>query len=141
MEDSNRQPPPPSKQQRPIHVSPSTAWLLKGPTCFAYLISLLFAVLSLITVPLSVYLSADNTGHANEGEVILSGLFQLFFYIASVVTAVIGLRRVKRDSDLKRNNFNGLYLALITLANLINTYLLLFLWLYVLPGEQNGGCC
>ena len=142
MEASNNQPPPPSKQQQQLYVANGSAWLLKGPMCFACLISLLFAVLALIAFfLLPIYLSDDGTGHDGAGEVILGGLVISVCYLVSLITGVIGRRRVKRDPDLNGNKFNTLYLKLLTIVNLGNTWLVLFIWAYVLPGELNGGCC
>ena len=141
MEASNNQPPPPSKQQQQLYVANGSAWLPKGPMCFACLISLLFAVLALIAFFLVPIFSDDGTGHDGADEVILVGSVISLCYLISLVTGVIGRRRVKRDPDLKGNKFNTLYLKLLTIVNLGNTSFVLFIWAYVLPGELNGGCC
>jgi hypothetical protein len=137
MEASNNQPPPPSKQQQQLYVANGSAWLPKGPMCFACLISLLFAVLTLIVFFLvGSFVSDDGT----DG-IILVGSATSLCYLLSLVTGVIGRRRIKRDPDLEANNFNTLYLVMLTIVNLGNTWIILFLWAYVLPGELNGGCC
>ncbi|MCH1513058.1 MAG: hypothetical protein L7S58_05805 [Acidimicrobiales bacterium] len=137
MEASSNQPPPPSKQQQQLYVADGSAWLPKGPMCLTCLISLFFAVLTLIVFFLvGSFVSDDGT----DG-IILVGLATSLCYLVSLVTGVIGRRRVKRDPDLKGNKFNTLYLTLLTIMNLGNTWFVLFIWVYVLPGELNGGCC
>ena len=137
MEASSNQPRPPSKEKKQLYVAEGSAWLPKGPMCLTCLISLLFAVLSLIVFFLvGSFVSDDGT----DG-IILVGLATSLCYLVSLVTGVIGRRRVKRDPDLKGNKFNTLYLTLLTIMNLGNTWFVLFIWVYVLPGELNGGCC
>jgi hypothetical protein len=62
MEASSNQPPPPSKQQQQLYVADGSAWLPKGPMCLTCLISLLFAVLTLIVFFLvGSFVSDDGT--------------------------------------------------------------------------------
>ena len=138
MEASSNQPPPPSKQQQQLYVADSSAWLPKGPMCLTCLISLLFAVLALI-----VFFLAGSFVFVTDGTdgIILVGLATSLCYLVSLVTGIIGRRRVKRDPDLKGNKFNTLYLTLLTIVNFFNTWIVLFIWVYALPGELNGGCC
>ena len=138
MEASSNQPPPPSKQQQQLYVADGSAWLPKGPMCLTCLISLLFAVLALI-----VFFLAGSFVFVTDGTdgIILVGLATSLFYLISLVTGIIGRRRVKRDPDLKGNKFNTLYLTLLTIVNFFNTYIVFFIWVDALPGELNGGCC
>ena len=138
MEASSNQPPPPSKQQQQLYVADGSTWLrnTSGPMC--YQISLLFAV----PIPIVFFSIAGGESVIPDGTgIIIWGLATSLCYLISLVTAVIGRRRVKRDPDLKGNKFNTLYLTLLTIVNFFNTWIVLFIWVYALPGELNGGCC
>ena len=138
MEASSNQPPPPSKQQqKQLYETDKSAWLRNPSGPMFYQISLLFAVLTPI-VFLSIGSSVSDDGW--DG-MILAGLATSLCYLISLVTGIIGRRRVKRDPDLKGNKFNTLYLRLLTIVNFFNTWIVLFIWVYALPGELNGGCC
>ena len=73
--------------------------------------------------------------------IIIWGLATSLCYLISLVTGIIGRRRVKQDPDLKGNKFNTLYLTLLTIVNFFNTWIVLFIWVDALPGELNGSCC
>ena len=112
-----------------------STWLrnTSGPMC--YQISLLFAV----PIPIDFMLAGGESVIDGTG-IIIWGLATSLCYLISLVTAVIGRRRVKRDPDLKGNKFNTLYLTLLTIVNFFNTWIVLFIWVDAL-GELNGGCC
>ena len=138
MEASSKQPRPPSKQQQQLHVADGSAWLRNPSGPNYYQISLLFAVL----IPIVFFsIAAGESVIPNGTGIIIWGLATSLCYLISLVTAVIGRRRVKRDPDLKGNKFNTLYLTLLTIVNFFNTCIVLFIWVYALPGELNGGCC
>ena len=138
MEASSNQPPPPSKQQQQLYVADGSAWLWNPSGPKYYQISLLFAVL----IPIVFFSIAAGESVIPDGiGIIIWGLATSLCYLISLVTAVIGRRRVKRDPDLKGNKFNTLYLTLLTIVNFFNTWIVLFIWVYALPGELNGGCC
>ena len=138
MEASSNQPPPPSKQQQQLYVADGSTWLRNPSGPMYYQISLLFAVLALI-----VFFLAGGYVFVTDGTdgIILVGLATSLCYLVSLVTGIIGRRRVKRDPDLKGNKFNTLYLTLLTIVNFFNTYIVFFIWVDALPGELNGGCC
>ena len=137
MKASSNQPPPPSKQQQQLYETDNSAWLPKGPMCLTYLISLVFAVLTPI-VFLSIGSSVSDDGW--DG-MILAGLPTSLCYLLSLVTGIIGRRRVKRDPDLKGNKFNSLFLTLLTIVYFFLTCFVLFIWVYI--GDDLGGfeCC
>ena len=138
MEASSKQPPPPSKQQQQLYVADGSAWLRNPSGPNYYQISLLFAVL----IPIVFFsIAAGESVIPNGTGIIIWGLATSLCYLISLVTAVIGHRRVKRDPDSKGNKFNNLYLTLLTIVNFFNTWIVLFIWVYALPGELNGGCC
>ena len=138
MEASSNQPPPPSKQQQQLYVADGSTWLRNPSGPKYYQISLLSAVL----IPIDFMLAFAGESVIPNGEgIIILGLATSLFYLISLVTAVIGHRRIKRDPDLKGNKFNTLYLTLLTIVNFFNTWIVLFIWVYALPGELNGGCC
>ena len=138
MEASSNQPPPPSKQQQQLYVADGSAWLWNPSGPKYYQISLLFAVL----IPIVFFsIAAGESVIPNGTGIIIWGLATSLCYLISLVTAVIGRRRVKRDPDLKGNKFNTLYLTLLTIVNFFNTWIVLFIWVDALPGELNGGCC
>ena len=138
MEASSNQPPPPSKQQQQLYVADGSTWLRNPSGPKYYQVSLLSAVL----IPIDFMLALAGESVIPNGEgVIIWGLATSLFYLISLVTAVIGHRRIKRDPDLKGNKFNTLYLTLLTIVNFFNTWIVLFIWVYALPGELNGGCC
>ncbi len=138
MEANSNQPPPPSKQQQQLYVAASSNWLRNPSGPKYYQISLLSAVL----IPIDFLLAFAGESVIPNGEgIIIWGLATSLFYLISLVTAVIGHRRIKRDPDLKGNKFNTLYLTLLTIVNFFNTWIVLFIWVYALPGELNGGCC
>ena len=137
MEANSNQPPPPSKQQQ-LYVAASSNWLRNPSGPKYYQISLLFAVL----IPIVFFsIAAGESVIPNGTGIIIWGLATSLCYLISLVTAVIGRRRVKRDPDLKGNKFNTLYLTLLTIVNFFNTYIVFFIWVDALPGELNGGCC
>ena len=137
MEANSNQPPPPSKQQQ-LYVAASSNWLRNPSGPKYYQISLLSAVL----IPIDFLLAFAGESVIPNGEgIIIWGLATSLFYLISLVTAVIGHRRIKRDPDLKGNKFNTLYLTLLTIVNFFNTYIVFFIWVDALPGELNGGCC
>ena len=117
METNSNQAPPPSKQQQ-IYVADDSAWLRNPSGPKYYQISLLSAVL----IPIDFMLALAGESIIAEG-VIIWGLATSLFYLISLVTAVIGHRRIKRDPDLKGNKFNTLYLTLLTIVNFFNTYI------------------
>ena len=140
MEASSNQPPPPSKQQQQLYVADGSTWLRNPSGPKYYQISLLFAVL--IPINFMLALTGESVGESfipNGTGVIIWGLATSLCYLISLVTAVIGHRRVKRDPDLKGNKFNTLCLTLLTIVNFFNTYVVYFIWVDALPGELNGG--
>ena len=138
MEASSNQPPPPSKQQQQLYVADGSTWLRNPSGPKYYQISLLSAVL----IPIDFMLAFAGESVIPNGEgIIIWGLATSLCYLISLVTAVIGHRRIKRDPDLKGNKFNTLYLTLLTIVNFFNTYIVFFIWVDALPGELNGGCC
>ena len=118
MEASSNQPPPPSKQQQQLYVADGSTWLRNPSGPKYYQISLLSAVL----IPIDFMLALAGESIIDEG-VIIWGLATSLFYLISLVTAVIGHRRIKRDPDLKGNKFNPLSLTLLTSVNFFNTYI------------------
>ena len=103
-----------------------------------YQISLLFAVL----IPIVFFSIAAGESVIPDGTgIIIWGLATSLCYLISLVTAVIGRRRVKRDPDLKGNKFNTLYLTLLTIVYFFLTCFVLFIWVYI--GDDLGGfeCC
>ena len=136
MEASSNQPPPPSKQQQQLYVAVSATWLRNssGPMC--YQISLLFAV----PIPIVFFSIAAGESVIPDGiGIIIWGLATSLCYLISLVTAVTGRRRVKRDPDLKGNKINSLFLTLLTIVYFFLTCFVLFIWVYI--GDDLGGCC
>jgi len=138
MEASSNQPPPPSKQQQQLYETDSSAWLRNPSGPMYYQISLFFAVL----IPIGWFSMLAGESVISDGiGIIIWGLATSLCYLISLVTGIIGRRRVKQDPDLKGNKFNTLYLTLLTIVNFFNTWIVLFIWVDALPGELNGGCC
>ena len=113
-------------------------WTLEKPTgkkttgkiCFPFAISFFFATALLISFGIFIAISTND-------DIITFAVILSICYLLSLCFSVIGFKRKKRDPDLR-----GKYLGVLSLLVVIPiTPFLLFLLLYGLPGELNGGCC
>lgn len=113
-------------------------WTLEKPTgekptgkiCFPFAISFFFATALLISFGIFIAISTND-------DIITFAVILSICYLLSLCFSVIGFKRKKRDPDLR-----GKFLGVLSLLVVIPiTPFLLFLLLYGLPGELNGGCC
>ena len=113
-------------------------WTLEKPTgekptgkiCFPFAISFFFATALLISFGIFIAISTND-------DIITFAVILPICYLLSLCFSVIGFKRKKRDPDLR-----GKFLGVLSLLVVIPiTPFLLFLLLYGLPGELNGGCC
>ncbi len=101
-----------------------------GKICFPFAISFFFATALLISFGIFIAISTND-------DIITFAVILSICYLLSLCFSVIGFKRKKRDPDLR-----GKFLGVLSLLVVIPiTPFLLFLLLYGLPGELNGGCC
>jgi len=109
--------------EKPTGEKPTGKIKTKNP----FVISFFFAIALLI----SFGMFSDND------LIITASVILPIFYLLSLCFFIIGFKRKKRDPNLR-----GKFLGVLSLLIIIpSTPLLLFLLLYALPGELNGGCC
>jgi len=108
-------------------------WIREEPTgkiCLPFVISFFFAAALLISF--GIFITRGTNDY-----IITSAVIFPICYLLSLCFSVIGFKRKKRDPDLR-----GKLLGVLSLLVIIpTTPFLLFLLVYALPGELNGGCC
>ena len=101
-----------------------------GEICFPFVISFFFATAYLISFGIFFFSGTND-------DIITSGVLIPICFLLSLCFSVIGFKRKKRDPNLRGKLLGVLSLLVISPT----TPFLLFLLLYALPGELNGGCC